>query len=77
MFSSSVATTEFSKFAGILSAAFKSSSFFLEFLFIYSFSAVLSLCCCEGFPLVVASGGCSLVWCFSLPWLFLVAQHGL
>ena len=41
-----MATTEFSKFAGILSAAFKSSSFFLEFLFIYSFSAVLSLCCC-------------------------------
>ena len=56
-----MATTEFSKFAGILSAAFKSSSFFLKFLFIYSFSAVLSLCCSEGFPLAVVSGGCSLV----------------
>ena len=30
-------------------------------LYIYLFSAVLGLCCCEGFSLVAQSRGCSLV----------------
>ena len=32
-----------------------------DFSFIYLSLAVLRLCCCEGFPLLAASGGCSLV----------------
>ena len=36
-------------------------SFFKRISFIYSFLAVLGLCCCTGFSLVVANGDCSLV----------------
>ena len=35
--------------------------FFYDFIFIYLFLAVLGLCRCIGFSLVVASGGYSLV----------------
>ena len=47
-------------------------------IFIYLFIAVLVLCCCLGFSLVVVSGDYSLLQCsgFSLWWL-LVAEHGL
>ena len=37
------------------------ANFFSCLLFIYLFLAVLGLCCCVGFSLVVVSGGYSLV----------------
>ena len=41
-------------------------------------SAVLSLCCCEGFSLVVVTGGYSTLWCsgFSLRWLLFLQSMG-
>ena len=51
---------------------------FLINLFIYSFLAVLGLCCCVGFPLVLVSGGYSSLRCtgFSLRWLLLLWSTG-
>ena len=50
---------------------------FFKFLLIYLFLAMLGLVCCDGFCLVVASRGYSLVVCGILTGVtFLVAEHG-
>ena len=52
---------------------------FLKILFFNIFLAVLGLCCCAGFSLVMASGGCSLgaVCRLLIAVASLVMEHGL
>ena len=54
-------------------------TFFFLILFIYLFLALLGLCCCMGFSLVVPSGGYSLVAVYraSLAVASLAVEHGL
>ena len=61
---------------GGLHGGFCHSEMILKNKFMHLFLAVLGLCCCSGFSLVVVSGGYSSLQCagFSLWWL-LVAEH--
>ena len=63
---------------GGLHGGFCHSEMILKNKFMHLFLAVLGLCCCSGFSLVVVSGGYSSLQCagFSLWWL-LVAEHRL
>ena len=51
----------------------------LSFDFIYLFLALLGLCCCSGFSLVMEREGCHLVECmpFLLWWLLFVVEYRL
>ena len=50
-----------------------------DFIFLVLFLTVQGLCCCAGFALAAASGGCSLVVVYRLPIVVasLIAEHGL
>ena len=52
--------------------------FFFNFIYLFIFGCVGSSLLCEGFSLVAASGGYSLLQCmgFSLQWLLLLQSTG-